>query len=173
MQTLSSKHNHLWLLAELEGILSGIAADGVIRVEELRYLEYWLHLSRDCSGLFPYSFLERVVEEILDDGVITTAESQEMLAVIRAWSRSWPEDAGPRETVATESGALEFIQSVPLDRRLSHLEIARFRVLTDFFVRGDGEHVEVALRLLCRVLDDRILTREERSALVAEIRRGQ
>ena len=102
----SSCHNHRWLLAELDGILSGIAADGVIRIEELRYLEYWLHLSQDVIELFPYSFLARLAADVLRDEVVTTAESEEMLAMIRAWSRSWPEEAGLRETVTTESEAL-------------------------------------------------------------------
>lgn len=171
-QTLSSRQDHWWLLAELEGILSGIAADGVILIEEVQYLEYWLRLADEHGALFPYSFLNRVVADVLEDGVVTAAESREILDVIRAWSRSWPEDTGPREIITTESDAIRFVESVPLDRRLSSLEIARFRVLTDFFARKSGNNMEQALRLLGRVLDDRVLTKEERSALITEIRRS-
>ena len=170
-QVSANRQEHIWLLTELEGILSGIAADGIINLEELQYLRYWLLLTQDYRELFPYSFLEVLVTEILEDGVVTPAESEEMRAFISAWSRSSHKEHGVREAFVTESRALQFVKSVPIDRHLTPLEIAQFRVLTDFFARREHGQLKKALGLLGRVLDDRIITREERSALVAEIRR--
>ena len=159
-------------MAELDGILSGIAADGIILFEEITYLEYWLNLTDDYSAMFPYSFLNRVVADVLADGVLTAAESKEILDVIHAWSRSWPGNTGLRKNITTQGEALRFIESIALGTQLSIVEIAGFRILTDFFMKRPTESMERALQLLGRVLDDRILTREERSALITEIKRS-
>ncbi len=66
----------------LNGIIKGISADGVITTEEAVQFEKWLYDNAFLNGHFPYDKLLRIVEAILEDGIVTEIESRELIEEI-------------------------------------------------------------------------------------------
>lgn len=63
----------------LEGILKGIAIDGVIAPKELAELKAWSYDNRKLIGNHPFSELIPKIEAALSDGVIDAEEQADML----------------------------------------------------------------------------------------------
>ena len=80
----------------LFGILDGIACDNVINEHELDTLLKWLKSHIHLSGIFPFDNLLAIVTEILEDGIITKTESDELIATIKRFT-------SPLETNSSDS----------------------------------------------------------------------
>jgi hypothetical protein len=70
------------LLHELEGLLHGITADGVINDQEVQRIRRWLLENEPYTWLHPFSELSGHLETVLADGVITADETDDLLFVI-------------------------------------------------------------------------------------------
>ena len=68
----------------LDGILRGISADNVITEQECRQLQGWLYDNSFLKGHFPYDKVFSLVEEVLDDNVVTREESEYLQKEITA-----------------------------------------------------------------------------------------
>ena len=82
MQLKNFEDDRVAGIAELIGFLSGIAADGQLNDQEVGALSKWLasnHLIRDK---WPASIVVDRVESILEDGVITDEERQDLMRII-------------------------------------------------------------------------------------------
>ncbi len=69
------------LCNELEGLLRGIQADGVILPEETARIVDWLGANRQFTAIHPFSELARKLEAAIDDGHLTTDEVEDLLFV--------------------------------------------------------------------------------------------
>ncbi|NCC62253.1 MAG: hypothetical protein EOM12_15240 [Verrucomicrobiae bacterium] len=69
-------------MLELMGVCRGIMADGVVSPEEVVYLDQWLQ-NAGCIDEWPASDLAATVERVLEDGVVTEVEQEEMADLIR------------------------------------------------------------------------------------------
>jgi hypothetical protein len=69
------------LAHELEGILTGIAADGVIHPDETARLHAWLAQNVRFANIHPFSELVEYLQRALADGVLTFEETQDLLFV--------------------------------------------------------------------------------------------
>lgn len=76
----------------LFGILGGIACDNAVNDLELDALLKWLKSRMHLSGVYPFDNVLAAVTGILEDGVITKAESDELIATIRRFTS--PLEAG-------------------------------------------------------------------------------
>ena len=74
------------LAHELEGILAGIAADGVINADETARLRAWLDENARFVDISPFSGLVEHLQRALADGVLTYEESQDLLFVTRRYT---------------------------------------------------------------------------------------
>ena len=68
----------------LDGILRGISADNVITEQECRQLQNWLYDNSFLKGHFPYDKVFSLVEEVLEDNVVTKEESDYLQKEITA-----------------------------------------------------------------------------------------
>ena len=68
----------------LDGILRGISADNVITELECRQLQNWLYDNSFLKGHFPYDKVFSLVEEVLEDNVVTKEESEYLQKEITA-----------------------------------------------------------------------------------------
>ena len=66
----------------LDGILKGIASDGIVTDEECRSLRIWLYDNIYLMGHFPFDKLMSTLDEVLLDGVVTTEESEYVYKII-------------------------------------------------------------------------------------------
>jgi len=70
------------LANELEGLLRGIAADGVITPAETTRVRAWLDANRHFRDIRPFSELAGRLEAALADGQLTTDEVDDLLFVV-------------------------------------------------------------------------------------------
>ena len=66
----------------LNGIMKGIVVDGAVSEEESTHLRQWLYDNIYLSGHFPFDKLLKIVDEVLEDSVITKEESEYITSVI-------------------------------------------------------------------------------------------
>lgn len=62
----------------LLGILEGIACDKKIVIEELENLKIWLIRNDYLSGVYPYDKILLIVNKVLEDGILTENEKEEL-----------------------------------------------------------------------------------------------
>ncbi len=62
----------------LQGIINGISCDEKIVLEEMQSLKIWLEKNDYLSGVYPYDKVTIIVNRVLEDGIITESEKQEL-----------------------------------------------------------------------------------------------
>ncbi len=68
----------------LDGMLKGILIDNKINQEECRQLGIWLYENVDLAGHFPFDKLYSLVNNVLEDGIITEEESNLLVKEINS-----------------------------------------------------------------------------------------
>jgi len=154
----------MWSLAELEGILSGIAADGIVVEEEVRYLEFWLELHEDYHGYFPFSLFFTLIKKVLEDGIVTRVELEEILSLIQ----SWQSNNSPLPPQQQWQETMLFITEIPVDTPLDYTQQMWFKKIIPLLYKVPEESTLNILQLLSRILNDYIITPEERIELIAQ-----
>jgi len=72
-------------LQRLQGIMVGIAADGVIELGEVTALKRWIETHPELAGRFPYSEINSLLTCALADGKIDEAEQAQLLGFMQAF----------------------------------------------------------------------------------------
>lgn len=67
-------------MQRLQGVIGGIAADGVITEDELRSLSDWMNEREHLKSLWPYDEIGSIVSEVLKDGKIDEREQKILVA---------------------------------------------------------------------------------------------
>lgn len=94
------------LAHELEGILLGIRADGVIHDLERDRLERWAAVNAPCIGLRPFTELKTRIDEALSDGVLSVDEVDDLLFVTQKFTTVNPYFSALRAGIQTMLGVL-------------------------------------------------------------------
>lgn len=108
------------LAHELDGLLTGIAADGVINAEETARLKAWLDANSAFADVRPFSELARHVEHALRDGVLTLEECADLLFVTGKYTTVNPYFDALRAGIQTLMGVLA---GVAADRVVNQAEL--------------------------------------------------
>ncbi len=87
---------------QLLGLLSGIAADGQLSEPEIAMLCDWLNANQAISGEWPASVLISRLDTILEDGVITPEENEDLLETIKQITGQRFEETGMAHGLSTE-----------------------------------------------------------------------
>lgn len=153
----------------LKGILAGVVADKRLNESELLFLDSWLqsqeYLSEDADVLTILS----QVGDILEDGVISPDELQQMQArieqIVSAKGSETPENVGHIEelvgflTGTASDGVLNDQEITAMSAWLEHNESVK-----------EVWPASVIVMRLALILEDGIITDEERSDLLATVR---
>jgi len=122
---------------ELVGFLTGVASDGVLNDQEVDALSSWLDQNETVKNTWPASVIVNRLNNVLEDGIITEEERQDLLQTVNQVTGNAAEDDISYET-STEVWEDE----------IDSLEIAgKTFCLTGEFVSGDRETVDTLLRL--------------------------
>lgn len=70
-------------LQQLQSLLIGVVHDGVLAKEEVMFLNNWLSDNQDLCGNYPFDRVEKIVNEVLLDGIIEPSELDEMLKLFQ------------------------------------------------------------------------------------------
>ena len=63
---------------ELIGLCRGVIADGNINLAEAKYIHQWLQERSNLLDTWPASELYRLLGQVLEDGILSTQEEQEL-----------------------------------------------------------------------------------------------
>lgn len=63
---------------ELLEILEEILVDGIVSLDEVDVLRFWLEEHRDLSGVFPFDKAFNAINDVLEDGIITPEELEDL-----------------------------------------------------------------------------------------------
>ena len=67
---------------ELIGLCKGIIADGIVNLEEARFLRSWLESNRESREIWPCSVLYPRIQAMLEDGKLENDEERELLSLL-------------------------------------------------------------------------------------------
>ena len=79
----SGESDRIAKIAELSGFLTGVASDGVLNDKEIEALSHWLDANAIIRDVWPASVIVDRLLNILEDGLITDEERQDLLETIR------------------------------------------------------------------------------------------
>ena len=65
-------------LQVLQGIINGISCDGEIVIDEINNLKTWLDINNHLAGIYPYDKVFEIVNSVLEDGILTEEEKNEL-----------------------------------------------------------------------------------------------
>lgn len=114
------------LAHELEGLLQGISADGVITEEETVRLRRWLDDNASFALIHPFQEIDTHLTRVLSDGVVTTDECEDLLFVVRKYTTVNPHFDQLRGGLQVLMG---FLAGAAADRHLDEVEV---RALSDW-----------------------------------------
>lgn len=109
------------LAHELDGLLSGISADGVINRLETQRLLSWVEANAAFADVHPFSELVGHIEHALCDGVLTPEECQDLLFVTGKYTTVNPYFDAIRGGLQSLMGLLAGVNA---DRMLNAFELA-------------------------------------------------
>lgn len=153
-------------LTELNGIISGILADGVVNDAEIWYLQGWLACMADLLPVFPVSLLSQTIQHIVSDGVVSQTELETVKAMLRCFSTYAAPQSGTRQTGTIDEAFSELHQilhALPKNQALTDDDLCSLTVWWSQFHR-EVTGYDCGIELLKRIgsaLDDRILSERE------------
>ena len=123
---------------ELVGFLTGVASDGVLNDQEVDALSEWLDNNESVKETWPASVIVNRLNNVLEDGIITEEERQDLLQTVNQVTGN----AAENDDISYESSTEVW------EDEIDSLDIAgKTFCLTGEFVSGDRETVDTMLRL--------------------------
>jgi len=95
-------------IQEFQGVASAIIYDGIVDDNEIELTRQWIEKHREYSGNWPLSELVVLLNGILEDGIVTPEERQQLLDFFYSIAGSTPEDLKVASNVFTENIIPEF-----------------------------------------------------------------
>lgn len=80
-------------LMKLEGMFRGFLSDGSLDDKEVHQLQRWLEENKNLSGHFLFDEIYKLVEEVLEDGIITEDERDSLTSFMYEFTSNLNEDA--------------------------------------------------------------------------------
>jgi NAD-dependent DNA ligase len=123
-------------IEELVGFLTGTASDGVLNDQEITAMSSWLETNESVREIWPASVIVKRLAVILEDGIITDEEREDLLVTIRQVTGTDTDEAGVSYEASTEIWE-DSVQELKLRGSVF--------CLTGDFVSGDRDSVDTML----------------------------
>ncbi len=138
VRTEEEQQGNVDKINELMGFLTGVASDGVLNDSEVEALSNWLTTNHSVRAIWPASVIVERLDIILEDGIISEEEREDLLQTMRRVTSSAVNPTGISYEASTEVWEDE----------TDHIDFAeRVFCLTGDFVSGDRSAVETMLKL--------------------------
>ena len=123
---------------ELVGFLTGVASDGILNDQEVDALSSWLNRNETIREKWPASVIVHRLNNILEDGIITEEERQDLMATVQqiTGTEATPEDVSYEASTEVWEDTVDDVQ----------INGSVF-CLSGEFVSGDRNTVDTNLRL--------------------------
>lgn len=163
MHGLNSRQKYITsTLERLLGIINGIVVDDELTDTEIAALSDWLDTHSSLFVVEPFRELKVLLERCLSDGVVESVERDEILEWCSCFVNSNPFPDGVTTAVRLLHGVLS---GIGIDHKITDDEIAGLQDWLYNFesLKDDVYPFNDLFPLLERILDDGIITDEERS----------
>lgn len=148
----------------LSGILQGVTIDNLINVTELNEFLNWVELHRVFSNRQPFKEIFEVIDTVMEDGVLTDEEVEDLLYVCTNMSS----DSSYYGIITAGVQELEgILHGILADNEISDDEIKGLSnwISENDFLKGTYPFDEID-SLLLSVLSDKVITQEEKERLM-------
>ncbi len=133
-----SEEGNFGRVDELVGFLTGVASDGILNDQEVDALSGWLNRNETIRDKWPASVIVNRLNNILEDGIITEEERQDLLETVQKITGTESE-----ATDVTYEASTEVWEDSVDDVKIADSVFC----LSGEFVSGDRNHVDTNLRL--------------------------
>lgn len=123
---------------ELVGFLTGVASDGILNHEEVDALSEWLNRNETIRDKWPASVVVNRLNTILEDGIMTEEERQDLLETVQKITGTESESSDVTYEASTEVWE-DSVDDIKINGSVF--------CLSGEFVSGDRNHVDINLRL--------------------------
>ena len=147
---------------ELIGIINGISYDGIINNLEVAKLSSWVKKNRDLSYEPKQARLISLVEQVLEDEIITDEECEMLIDNCSQYT------ALENDSSVKTYELNEIIEGIICDNKINEKEICRLQE----WMRSNGSVIREykPLKMICerieQILEDDIMTQEELESLL-------
>jgi hypothetical protein len=102
-------------IQRLQGIMTAIAADGIITEAEIEGLRSWLDIHQDLRSCWPYDEVDTLLTTVLADHRIDPAEHKMLLNYFESFSSSGQSYESPDVTISTLPGVCAVAPEIVFD----------------------------------------------------------
>lgn len=150
-------------IMDFYGTIRGIAIDGIIVPEECAYISQWRDENLKYSNQQEISNIIKVIDKILEDGVINEEEMRELITTVEEY---FNEITSSPTTIATQvlNGMLK---GISIDNKISTNEGINLRkwLYENNYLKGYFPFDQI-MSVLDSVLEDDIITKEESDSVI-------
>lgn len=149
----------------LKGIIAGITTDKEVSEDEINELSFWCTSHADLSHCHPFNELIPLIASVYEDGLVTQSEAEDILWLCNNFSEESSYYDSTTSSLQFLNGMLHGIMA---DGVLSNEEIISLKewIRDNDFLTGCYPFDEIE-SLLLSILDDGIITEDERNTLKA------
>jgi hypothetical protein len=166
----NAKRNKQKLLLSLRGILWGLTADNRLNETEILFLATWLKSNPELNHDRDFQAIKQAIEGVLEDGIITAAEKDELYELLHKVFIDADDDQRPQDIDGVVNLLLGFLQGISADNHLLNKEIG----LLAHIVATDAASVtwpgNLLNKRLQRIIKEEVISDEERDDLLVLIK---
>lgn len=166
----NAKRNKQKLLLSLRGILWGLTADRRLNETEILFLATWLKSNPELNRDLDFQAIQQAVEVVLEDGIITADEKDELYALLQTVFRDADDNKRPQDIDGVVNLLLGFLQGISADNQLLDKEIG----LLAHIMATDAASLtwpgNLLNKRLQRIIEEGYISDEERGELLGLIK---
>ncbi|MDM5131428.1 BRCT domain-containing protein [Aeromonas piscicola] len=166
----NAKRNKQKLLLSLRGILWGLTADRRLNETEILFLATWLKSNPELNRDLDFQAIQQAVEVVLEDGIITANEKDELYALLQTVFRDADDNKRPQDIDGVVNLLLGFLQGISADNQLLDKEIG----LLAHIMATDAASLtwpgNLLNKRLQRIIEEGYISDEERGELLGLIK---
>lgn len=166
----TAKRNKQKLLLGLRGILWGLTADRRLNETEILFLATWLKSNPELNRDRDVQAIQQAVEAVLEDGIITADEKDELYALLQTVFRDADDDRRPQDTDGVVNLLLGFLQGISADNHLLDKEIGLLAHIVATDAASGTWPGNLLNKRLQRIIEEGGISDEERGELLGLIK---
>jgi len=162
----TAKRNKQKSLISLRGILLGVTADHRLNETEILFLATWLKSNPELKRDHDFLTIQRAIEAVLEDGIITADEKDELYALLNNVLIGADDTERPQNLDDVVNLVLGFLQGVSADNHLVDKEIGLLAHLVATNAASSTWPGNLLNKRLQRIIDEKAISDEEREDLL-------
>lgn len=154
----------------LLGLCEGLTADRELNADEIVFLDTWMKQNHEyLEGESDYEDIADAVADVLEDGIVTAEEQQDLMALLRSVVQYRGEEAYTCERSEMEF-LLGFLRGIAADQALNEFEVLALKGwLRNTLLPLDKWPNNILVQRIAQIVEDRVIEAEEADDLLDTI----